>query len=129
MMGTKTEHYQLNQWEPGDNFLRVDFNEDNAKIDAALASKYDLIFGSYQGNDAASQFISLGFTPKAVFVFSSSGQMATEDTVRYMGGFAVDSMDYPSGVIISENGFTVEYNRDRRLWQNSSSTHYYMAIR
>ena len=33
-----TENYQLNQWEPADRVLRTDFNEDNRKIDEALAA-------------------------------------------------------------------------------------------
>ena len=32
-----TANYRLCQWEPEDNFLREEFNQDNAKIDAALA--------------------------------------------------------------------------------------------
>ena len=32
-----TTNYQLNQWEPTDAVQRVEFNADNAKIDAALA--------------------------------------------------------------------------------------------
>ena len=36
---TKTEHYQLSQWEATDQVKRTDFNEDNAKLDAALAAK------------------------------------------------------------------------------------------
>lgn len=36
---TKTENYQLNQWEPTDKLSRADFNADNATIDAALAAK------------------------------------------------------------------------------------------
>ena len=35
---TKTEHYQLNQWDASDRVLIADFNADNAKIDAALAA-------------------------------------------------------------------------------------------
>ena len=38
MATNHTEHYQLNQWEPGDKVLRTEFNEDNAKIDGALAA-------------------------------------------------------------------------------------------
>lgn len=34
---TKTEHYQLNQWDPSDQVKRTDFNEDNARIEQALA--------------------------------------------------------------------------------------------
>lgn len=36
-MADYTEHYQLHQWVPEDDFLRTDFNTDFAKIDAALA--------------------------------------------------------------------------------------------
>ena len=35
---TKTENYQLNQWEKNDRVLMDDFNEDNTKIDAAIAT-------------------------------------------------------------------------------------------
>ena len=31
-----TANYGLCQWEPGDNFVREEFNQDNAKIDAAI---------------------------------------------------------------------------------------------
>ena len=36
---TQTEHYQLNQWSASDRVHHDDFNEDNRKIDAALAGK------------------------------------------------------------------------------------------
>ena len=42
-MGTKTQNYQLNQWEATDNFLRTDFNEDNGKIDSALKALDDKV--------------------------------------------------------------------------------------
>ena len=35
---TKTEHYQLNQWDAADPVRREDFNADNAKLDAGLAA-------------------------------------------------------------------------------------------
>ena len=37
MATNHTTNYQLNQWEATDQVLRTDFNEDNAKLDAALA--------------------------------------------------------------------------------------------
>ena len=37
MASNHTTNYNLNQWEATDKVLRTDFNEDNAKIDAALA--------------------------------------------------------------------------------------------
>lgn len=36
MASNYTEHYGLCQWEATDQVLRTEFNEDNAKIDAAL---------------------------------------------------------------------------------------------
>ena len=39
MSTNKTQNYQLNQWVKSDQVRMEDFNADNAKIDAALASK------------------------------------------------------------------------------------------
>ena len=36
MASNYTEHYDLCQWEPTDAVQRVEFNQDNAKLDAAL---------------------------------------------------------------------------------------------
>ena len=38
-----TQNYQLNQWEATDRVLRTDFNNDNAKIDAALKANADSV--------------------------------------------------------------------------------------
>ena len=41
----KTSNYQLCQWDREDRILRTDFNEDNAKIDAALKQQANSIAG------------------------------------------------------------------------------------
>ena len=41
----KTTNYQLCQWDGDDRILRTDFNEDNAKIDAALKQQANSIAG------------------------------------------------------------------------------------
>ena len=43
MATNQTTNYQLNQWEPTDAVQRVDFNADNAKVDAALKSLSDQV--------------------------------------------------------------------------------------
>ena len=43
MATNQTTNYQLNQWEPTDAVQRVDFNADNAKLDAALKSLSDQV--------------------------------------------------------------------------------------
>lgn len=61
-MAAYTEHYHLHQWEPEDNFLRTDFNEDSVCwISTAL--KPEILSGSYTGDDARSRDISLGVSP------------------------------------------------------------------
>ena len=58
MASNYTEQYKLCQWEETDAVLRTDFNEDNAKIEAALATlaedkvSYDimLVISSEVGN-------------------------------------------------------------------------------
>ena len=82
-MADYTEHYQLHQWVPEDDFLRTDFNTDFAKIDAALAGlaadleesdaaretlagRPELTWGSYAGSGEETQSVSLGFAPRAV---------------------------------------------------------------
>lgn len=37
----KTTNYQLNQWDSGDRILREDFNQDNKKLDDAIAALRD----------------------------------------------------------------------------------------
>ena len=39
----QTTNYQLSQWESSDRILMEDFNDDNAKIDAALKSSADAV--------------------------------------------------------------------------------------
>ena len=41
MSTNHTTNYNLNQWEATDKVLRTEFNEDNAKIDAALKANAD----------------------------------------------------------------------------------------
>ena len=43
MATNQTTNYQLNQWEPTDAVQRVEFNQDNAKVDAALKSLSDQV--------------------------------------------------------------------------------------
>lgn len=43
---TKTENYNLNQWEAADPVRRGDFNADNAAIDAALRAVSDTAAGN-----------------------------------------------------------------------------------
>ena len=112
MASNHTEHFSLNQWLPDDQVKRTDFNEDNAKIDAALndlsgglaekattaalealskklASMPCLVTGTYTGDGTDSRLISLGFQPKALLVMREEGYSARPYTDDYYGGLAL----------------------------------------
>ena len=60
MASNHTTNYNLNQWEATDKVLRTDFNEDNAKIDAALKGLSDQVAGkaAQSAVDALTQSVS-----------------------------------------------------------------------
>ena len=49
----KTTNYQLSQWDAGDKVQRVDFNADNAKIDAGLKANADAVAAEVSARTAA----------------------------------------------------------------------------
>jgi len=59
---THTTNYNLSQWDAGDRILRDDFNADNAKIDAALATHTSSIASltSGKGNCSVETFTYTG---------------------------------------------------------------------
>ena len=112
MASNHTEHFSLNQWQADDQVKRTDFNEDNAKIDAALndlsgglaekattaaletvskklAATPCLVTGTYTGDGTDSRLISLGFQPKALLVMIEEGYSARPYTDDYYGGLAL----------------------------------------
>jgi hypothetical protein len=111
MSTNKTENYQLHSWEPGDDFLRTEFNENFSLIDAAIGGK--VVSGAYTGDGTASRTVPLGFTPIAVLVMTAGGQVY--DVYRLYGGLAVtgspvvQSGSGKAAVAVTEGGFTVSY--------------------
>ena len=55
MASNQTSNYGLNQWEATDQVLRTDFNQDNAKLDAALKAMADGAAAEAAARTAADQ--------------------------------------------------------------------------
>lgn len=75
----------------------------SSKLTAAQGSMLKIAAGVYDGNSTANRFISVGFTPKAVFVCDSYGATnyaQSNGRIAYRGGFAV-----PGGPVV-----TASYN-------------------
>ena len=136
MSTNKTENYQLSQWVKSDQVLMEDFNADNAKIDAALASHAAALAGkgncqlwttSYYGTGGvgAANARSLSFPkwPRIVFITSGSSFM-----VMLPGqGYALSV--HPSAthsVFASWSGNTVSWYGGSEGWvmMNTSGTTY-----
>jgi hypothetical protein len=107
---TKTDNYQLNQWEPGDPIRRQDFNRDNARVDAAILAAREYrpyVIGTYSGTNstATTRVVELGFQPTAVLIVypqDTDGSYGTMITREY-------SLSYNGSVMarITETGFEV----------------------
>ena len=89
----QTEHLGLHQWEASDSFLRTDFNEDFAKLDAAVGGL--ITVGTYTGtadpnsSPTAKQDIPLGFQPRFLVVrdtsYRGSNQVSDNWTPHELG--------------------------------------------
>ena len=82
MASNHTEHYQLNQWSLDDPVQMEDFNQDNQKVEQALAAleknQLRLAMGSYTGTGAhgASNKNTLTFPFKPKLFFSHGGELS-----------------------------------------------------
>ncbi len=135
-MSTSTEHLGLHQWEAGDSFLRTDFNEDFAKIDAGVKAAHALAeqssaSGSYTVTDREAFDIELGFRPKLVLMFCPGERQfafAAENIfmeVYYSVNCTVHS--YQSGVTFTDSGFHV--NSSCVVNNDTGAVVYYGAFR
>ena len=96
----QTEHLGLHQWEASDSFLRTDFNEDFAKIDAAVGTLQAglegvMAMGVYRGNaqnsENVARLIEVGFTPRVVVVKTHAyvGSGTVSSTVMEWDSFSL----------------------------------------
>ena len=134
MSTNQTERYNLHLWEPGDNFLRAEFNENFEAVDAALGGKIGAVFGSYVGDNTREQKIELGFTPAAVFVIEEHGRLTNGNDVY--GGLALPGLPVVARreslpvVTVTEGGFLVYYEYSNYGVVGSNiGVNYYIAFR
>ena len=120
-MANYTEHYQLHQWEPGDAFLRTDFNEDLEKIDTALEGKGNcrIATGSYVGTGEYGKshpnIIQLPF-PAQIILLDVSTRHSFNSTPEYYLLFRQAANFMPNDTSNGSNMLT---------WSDSSVSWYY----
>ena len=114
---------------------------DQSALEAAISTIPRIVTGTYTGDGAMSKTISLGFTPKAVFVITAHGQVYDFYSGRlYYGGLALQghplqwinpTVDEKAMEIV-DGGFMVFYNtiyNGQNSYTNVEGTeYYYMAL-
>ena len=85
MTSGQTSNYGLNQWAEEDKVIRTEFNEDNAKIDAALPR---IIAGNYTGTGTKSTIhYDIGGKPELLLLMTDNNQNA-----GYCLGLAIEGV-------------------------------------
>ena len=97
--------------------------------ETALPAKAECYFGTYIGNGAASQTITLGFTPSILITCTSSGVLGTISGYEFMYG-GICTPEHPVrrentiAVEIIENGFRVLQNDNLYVRANMEERQY-----
>ena len=129
-----TEHYQLHTWEPGDDFLRTEFNENFEALDGAVSEKCGMVFGTYTGNGGSSRSFDLGFAPLAVYVCARNGTAGTDVSSEYVyGGLALRGSPVmrsdASVVTVTDTGFTIAAPNGYTRINQSGKIYHYFAVK
>ena len=139
----KTPNYQLNQWDKGDRIMMEDFNADNAKIEAALASAGNckFAFGSYIGTGtygtANPNTLTFDFVPKLLVIMDNTRTITSDSNFLHIiwGYTEVFSTEGKNNDTVknylSFSGNTVHwYNENSAIYQHnfSGDTYHYFAI-
>ena len=118
---TKTEHYQLPQWEKTDRVLREDFNKAMANIEQAIYAAGETakaapacVAGTYLGNDGEIS-VALGFCPSFMMILPTNRTTSSsQDIMGVIGtdGIMLATLRYASnglftGCRFTKTGFTV----------------------
>ena len=110
---TKTESYQLPQWEATDRVLREDFNEAFAQVEASIPR---IAAGTYVGTGAYKTSyteLNVGFAPKFIFILNGTGS-------RYIHALAgVTRVNIASSTNIAYF-CTLEWTSTGLQWRNAN---------
>ena len=135
MATNSSEHLGLHLWEPNDQVLRTEFNQNWQKIDTAVnaAAELPYVIGTYTGNGSNDKrTISLGFRPS--FVLVSGLRSATRDDHDTLNRIAIWAGPFSHGMVnATETGFTVQTDGSTiEQWpklNESGYQYYYIAFK
>lgn len=116
MSSGQTSNYKLNQWAAEDKVLREEFNQDNFKIETAIADRGNckIKTGTYVGTGTAGRdtpvTLTFDFYPLIVFL---NGAEAQSETTKYFIAHRNSTSICSPGYY---NTFGASYERGRPLY-------------
>lgn len=140
----QTSNYQLNQWEKTDRILMEDFNEDNAKVDAALKAQASdmaslaaevakcgncqVYYTTYTGTGSGSNDFTFPHKPLFISVFGNNIYFFALQGAPYGTGRTGGTNSGISYTTWTENSVSwVSYNDSLTYQCNVSGETYYMV--
>ena len=128
MSTNKTEKYGLHAWVAGDDFSRMEINENFALLDGAAVR---MVFGSYVGElpeyGGTARRFDLGMRPQVVIVTAAEGFGIGSG--RYFSAMAGPGHPAKTGLVLDESGFSVCNEKNGSILLNLSGyTYYYLAL-
>ena len=134
MATNSSEHLGLHLWEPTDQVLRTEFNQNWTKIDTAVAEVQETaeekpyVIGSYTGN-GGTQSINLGFKPRFLLITGTgNGYMSVVEGWGYTA--STGGAQATQTVQLADTGFTVTFVAHiLPLLNTSDRTYTYIAFR
>lgn len=124
MAANRTQRYGLHLWEPGDDFLREEFNENFEALDAVP----EAVTGTYTGDGTGSQFIALGFTPKAVLA-GARGSLGAGGGGLTLPGHPCYEVSHGVKVLEAAEGGFYAFKDSWGSANDSGSAYHYLAVR
>lgn len=131
-----TPNLGLHQWQPGDSFLRTDFNTDFSKIDTAVeaAKLFSAgVRGSYTGTGTENSAVTVGFRPSCVLIlgacggYNGFGCILPDVAAVCYNGLILNRMPNESdGIPITDTGFLL---KDARYFNRPNSVCHYFVMR
>lgn len=110
MASNYTENYGLCQWEATDQVLRTEFNEDNAKIEAALTARNCQVWTTtYTGDGADSKTLTFPHRPHFVLIMGHYIQTLMMPHASHMHPRTTGGNMYPLEVLWTEYSVTFSY--------------------
>lgn len=126
MSTNKSANLNLHLWEPEDNFLRTEFNENFEKLDerggawsAQLAQLMTApppyVVGTYKGTGEVI-YVDLGFRPSFLIISGQGSGTALQNSIQYVGISYGSNLS--SFVSFTDTGFRVVAKADLTMTSN-----------